>query len=153
MTTGQMKQACHKGATTVEFAIVTALFFTLLMGFFEFGRVVLSWNAAVQATTMGARTAAVCSIGSSAPVTRMETILPGISNAVVIEYLDAAGNSTTSCNSSLNNACFQVRARLDGSRFQAGFVTPLFSAALTLPSFTTVIPAERLNSTGNPDCN
>ena len=51
--------------------VVTALF-----GVFEFGRIMWYWNAAAEATTIGARLATVCSIGSGAPRRKMAEVFP-----------------------------------------------------------------------------
>lgn len=147
----------QRGASLVEFSLVAAFLFTLILAVFEFGRLMLVWNSAVEATTLGARIATVCSKGTStsppaAAVAKMEAVLPGISNAVVIEYLDASGSATSNCNSTNTNACYLVRARLDGPKFVAQFSTPLLSFGLDIPSFTTVITAEALDSAANPRC-
>lgn len=48
------------GLTTVEFAIVGALFFIVLFGVLEFARLLFTWNTLDEATRRGARIAAVC---------------------------------------------------------------------------------------------
>jgi len=37
------------GAAAVEFAVIAALFFTVLIGVMEMGRMIWGWNAAVEA--------------------------------------------------------------------------------------------------------
>ena len=56
----------QKGATTVEFAFVGALFFIVLFGVIEVGRALFVWNTLTEATRRGARVAAVCDINNSA---------------------------------------------------------------------------------------
>lgn len=48
-----------RGTTTVEFALVAALFFTLILGIIDFARAMWEWNAAAKATQAGVRFAAV----------------------------------------------------------------------------------------------
>jgi Flp pilus assembly protein TadG len=65
------------GATMVEFAIVAVLFFSLLLGIMDFGRLLFTWNAAAEATRWGARIAVVCDKPTPDQVrTRMKRILP-----------------------------------------------------------------------------
>ena len=49
----------------VEFALVAALFFTLLIGIMEMGRVLFYWNSAAEATRLGARLAVVCDLNDT----------------------------------------------------------------------------------------
>ncbi len=48
-----------RGLTSVEFALVAALFFTVVLGITDFARAMWEWNAAAKATQAGARFAAV----------------------------------------------------------------------------------------------
>ena len=64
------------GAALVEFAIVAALFCTLLIGILEFGRVLFYWNTASEAVRLGARTAAVCDADASVVKSRITGLLP-----------------------------------------------------------------------------
>ena len=48
------------GTTMVEFAFVAVVFFMLLLGIMDFGRMLFIWNAAAEATRWGARLAVVC---------------------------------------------------------------------------------------------
>jgi len=50
----------QRGAAAVEFALVAIVFFMLLIGIVEMGRVLFTWNAAAEATRYGARVAVVC---------------------------------------------------------------------------------------------
>lgn len=44
-----------RGSTTVEFALVAVLFFTLVLGIVDFARAMGAWNAAAKATQAGVR--------------------------------------------------------------------------------------------------
>lgn len=70
-----MKQSSHllrksiniqRGVAAVEFALVALLFFTLLFGVIEFGRVIFLWNAVQEATRHAARDAAVSNFSDNA---------------------------------------------------------------------------------------
>src|SRR6476620_9529342 len=54
------KQRKHeRGATVAEFAVVALLFFTIIIGIIEFGRLLYTHNALTDATRRGARYAIV----------------------------------------------------------------------------------------------
>lgn len=55
-------RARQSGTTIVEFAIIGALFFTVLFAVIEFGRLLFTWNTLTEATRRGARVAAVCPV-------------------------------------------------------------------------------------------
>lgn len=106
-----MKTTCHqtfngyrqKGATAVEFAIVAMLFFTIVLGIMEFGRVLYVWNTVQEVTRRAAREAVVRGFADASKVARLAVFndelgsgtayLPAgleISNANVrINYLNA----------------------------------------------------------------
>jgi Flp pilus assembly protein TadG len=86
ITNGRKPQA---GATAVEFAMIAVVFFTLLFGIMEMGRLLWTWNAAVEATRLGARLAVVCSLNDGAIASRMRNMLPTLAVANIdIEYLN-----------------------------------------------------------------
>lgn len=150
--------ARQRGAAAVEFALVASLLFTAMFAVFEFGRIMLVWNEAVEATTQGARLAAVCSSTSTAPAKRMNQLLPGVSSAVQLEYLGwtATGVKYT-CDGTQAYPCLMVRASLKTDAFFQRFSVPLFSRLVPVPAFTTAIPSESV-TTGigtetNPMCN
>ena len=54
-----LRAKVERGATMVEFAIVIVVFMLLVMGGFEFGRMIFEWGRTVEATRIGVRTAVV----------------------------------------------------------------------------------------------
>ena len=60
----------------VEFAIVAVVFFMLLLGIMDFGRMLFQWNAAAEATRWGARVAVVCDHDSNQIRGLMKRMLP-----------------------------------------------------------------------------
>jgi Flp pilus assembly protein TadG len=68
------------GATTVEFALVLLVFLMFLLGVTDMARMLFTWNAAAEATRLGARYAVVCAdTGSQAQVLgKMRMMVPEI---------------------------------------------------------------------------
>jgi Flp pilus assembly protein TadG len=141
----------QQGAAAVEFAIVAALLFTLLFGVIEMGRLFWTWNAAVEATRLGARLAVVCDVdrGAGAPIKRrMREMLPALSNAnITIEYLNPPNRIDPACT---NADCKAARVRLSGVTYQT--IIPLVPLSLTLPPFSTTLRKEYMSSVGNSVC-
>lgn len=135
------------GLAAVEFAIVAALLFTLMFGVIEMGRLLWTWNAAVEATRHGARLAAVCDQHDSRIKAAMEQRLPALSaGQIVITYLNppAADNTCTAAD------CKAVRVSLTGLTHQA--LIPLVPLNLALPAFATTQRKEFMNSASNEVC-
>jgi Flp pilus assembly protein TadG len=138
----------QSGAAAVEFAIVSAVFFVILLGAIEMGRLLWTWNAAAEATRLGARMAVVCDIGDSTIVTRMQERLPALAPGnISIQYVPAGCTPDT---------CQSVRVSLTGYTHQP--IIPLglvggTALSITVPPFQTTLPREFMQSAGNPFCN
>lgn len=133
------------GVAAVEFALISAAFFTLLIGIMEMGRLLWTWNAAVEATRMGARVAAVCTMNDSEIVARMITMLPSLSSSnVTVSYIDPGNASCTV------NTCKEVSVSLQGYQHQT--IIPFVPLSVTLPPFQTTLPREYMNTTGAYPC-
>lgn len=135
------------GAAMVEFALIGALFFTLLLGIVDFGRVLFQWNAAAEATRLGARMAVVCDPGDPSIRARMRTMMlnQGLSDAQLVITYNPAG-----CNAS---SCTSVTVSING--YQIPFISPLMGFAMPdVPPFSTTLPRESMDSAGglNPVC-
>ncbi|CAI08212.1 hypothetical protein ebA3709 [Aromatoleum aromaticum EbN1] len=144
ITSGGRKR--QGGVAAVEFAVVAALFFTLLIGIMEFGRMLWTWNAAAEATRLGARLAVVCD-KEDAPIveTRMRQMLPSFAAATItIDYLDPPN---ASCDAA---TCKSVLVRLSDYTHQT--IIPFIPLAVPLPAFQTTLPRESMSSSGNPVC-
>ncbi|WP_432259409.1 TadE/TadG family type IV pilus assembly protein [Cupriavidus sp. TMH.W2] len=130
----------ERGTTAVEFAIVAVLFFSLLLGILEFGRVLYTWNAVAEATRWGARQAVVCGRGSPSVLSRMQQILPSLkSGNVSVNWYDANGISA-SCDST---SCTGVSVSVAG--FSVSPVSPaswIGFSSLAVPGFLTYLPRE-----------
>jgi len=137
----------QRGVAAVEFAIVAGLLCTLLLGVMEMGRLLFTWNAAVEATRFGARLAVVCDMNGANIKTRMISRLPSLTNAnITISYLNppAAVNTCTAA------TCKAVRVSLTGYTHATHIAfVPL---TLTLPPFSTTLRKEFMSSTANEIC-
>lgn len=124
------------GAAVVEFAIVATLFFGLLVGIVEMGRVLFTWNSAVEATRRGARMAVVTAPGDAATIRdEVRRTMPDLADdQIFITYLPAGCTLTT---------CDYVSVSVGGYS-----VTPLVVpiGPLALPPFSTTLPRESLGA-------
>ncbi|MDE2387810.1 MAG: pilus assembly protein [Betaproteobacteria bacterium] len=134
----------QRGVAAVEFALIAAVLFTLLIGIMEFSRVLYFWNTATEATRLGARLAVVCDLSASAVKTKMHSML-GILNSsnISVQYKDEAGNS---CDS---HSCRSVTVSISG--LTVSTLVPLIPLSIAMPPFSTTLPRESLDS-ANPDC-
>lgn len=132
----------QRGVAAVEFALIAMVFFTLLLGILEFGRVLFTWNSAVETTRYGARVAVVCDKDSSAILTSMQRIMPNITPTnLAVTY------EPPSC---LQSTCERVKVKLQGLSVTP--VIPFLNVTLTVPPFETSLLRESLSSTSNPVC-
>ena len=134
------------GAAAVEFALIAMVFFSLLLGILEFGRVLFTWNSAVEATRYGARVAVVCDIGSTAIVSRMQLIMPAITATnVAVTY------EPSTC---VQSTCERVKVKIQGLSVTP--LIPVLNVTLPVPSSETSLLRESLASAiggnANPVC-
>jgi hypothetical protein len=147
--------ASQSGAAIVEFAIVAVVFFSLLLGIMDFGRMLFTWNAAAEATRWGARIAVVCDKLTPDQVRdRMRKIVPQLTNAnIVINYYNPLGTINNACD---KDNCKAVEVSLAGFAFTP--ISPFMPFGLTtVPDFRTYLPRESMeavNAAGdqNPVC-
>ena len=139
----------QKGISTVEFAIVAALLFTLIFGVIEVGRAFFVSAALDEATRRGARMAAVCPINDPAIAQAAafnNTLIPDLdAGDFVVEYLTAAGAVVG--NPTVPAGFLLIRyVRVRAVSYQHQMFIP-FVAALTpffMPESATVLPRESL---------
>jgi Flp pilus assembly protein TadG len=137
----------QRGVAAVEFAIVSSLLFSVLFGVMEMGRLLWTWNAAVEATRFGARLAVVCDLNDSHIKSRMISRLPSLANGnIVVTYLNppAANNTCTAA------TCKAVKVSLTGYTHYT--IIPFVPLSLTLPPFATTLRKEFMSSTSNEVC-
>lgn len=147
-----MNIKAQHGAHTVEFAIISSMFFILLFAAIEFGRLLFTWNTLDEASRRAARVAVVCPIGNEGvnrvalfdhPGTEGSSpVLPGLDEVnIQIDYLDAAGTVLTDPAGSYLDIAF-VRSEVAG--YQYRLIIPFFVQEFELPPFITVLPRESL---------
>jgi Flp pilus assembly protein TadG len=133
----------QRGAAAVEFAIVVSLFFVILLGIIEMGRLLWTWNAAAEATRLGARLAVVCDKNDTSIKDQMRGRLPSLQNSnITLEYFPSGCTDAT---------CQTVRVSLTGYTHQP--IIPFLSLSIPIPSFQTTLPKEFMQSTNNAVCN
>jgi Flp pilus assembly protein TadG len=135
------------GTSTVEFAIVGLLFFSLLFGVIEAGRALFVWNGLTEMTRRGARVAAVCpmnhpdiarvAIMAGPGSTGDSPVMQGLSTAnVSVRYLAADGSVATGYETT---RFVQVSI----ANYQHALLFP-FGVTLDAPAAVTTLPAESL---------
>jgi len=147
--------ALQSGAAIVELAIVAVVFFTLLLGIIDFGRMLFTWNAAAEATRWGARLAVVCDKLTPNQVRdRMRRILPQLSDTnIAINWFNPEGTINNACDKA---SCKSVEVRLAGFAFSP--ISPFMGFGLTtVPDFRTYLRRESMESVNaagdqNPAC-
>jgi len=135
------------GAEAVEFALVSLVFFTLLLGAMEFGRLMHYWNTAAEVTRLGARMAVVCDLGDAEIKSRMRAMLPLLGEGdIAISYQPAGCNV---------NSCETATVEIGASNSIRTFLW-LLPRSLSLPTFRTTLPRESMQSSfggvNNPVC-
>lgn len=138
------------GVVAIEFALIAVVFFTILIGILEFGRVLFYMNSAAEATRFGARIAVVCDKGApgiKANMIKRLSILT--SDDITVDYCTQDG-----CDSTCTQAdCKSITVAIPGVKV-ATFIpfVPDSISSITLPSFSTSLPRESMDSTDNSLC-
>lgn len=131
----------QRGAAAVEFSLI-ALFilFPLLFGIMELARVAFYWNAATEATRLGARLAVVCDLDDSTIRSRMSALFPVVATSDIDIAYQPAGCTTTTCRG------------VEVSIHPPGFATyiPRIPFTFAFPPFRTTLPRESLRSAFGP---
>lgn len=147
-----MRQRRSQGLATVEFAIVGAAFFVILLGVIEVGRALYTWGTLTEVTRRGARVAVICPVGHSA-IARVaifsdpaegggSPVLPGLTTGeVVVSYLDATGNGIADPVAGFGDIRY-VRVEVQGYRHT--FLVPFLFQLIDAPPFQTTLPRESL---------
>lgn len=137
----------QRGAMAVEFGLVAFLLCTALIGAMEVGRLLWTWNAAAEATRLGARLAAVCTPNEPNIKKRMREQLPALnSDQIELSYINAGGGP--------GNVASTVFVRVSLQGYQHRLLVPLPStlADIPIPSFTTTVRREVMLNANQPAC-
>jgi Flp pilus assembly protein TadG len=141
------------GAAAVEFAIVSVVFFTLLIGIMEMGRMLFYWNTVTEMTRMGARLAAVCEPDdpdNPQIAARIAAAFP----SVPVEGIEVT-YSPENCDV---QTCELVTVRVVANHPISNVIpfVPASVNSITMPEFRTTIPRESMQNvfqgTPNPVC-
>lgn len=130
------------GATTVEMAFVLLTFLMFLLGVTDVSRMLYTWNAAAEATRVGARFAVVCAdTGSQAQVlAKMRTMVPEI-GSVNLAWTPASCNATS---------CDGVTVTISTLNYR--WISPIIGAVIpprAMPTFSTYLPREMMRQDPN----
>jgi Flp pilus assembly protein TadG len=137
-----MNKRSRRGAATVEFALVLVMYLMFLLGITDFSRMLYTWNAATEASRLGARYAVVCDdTGNKAAVlARVKQLMPDVGDI-------ALGWNPAGCNSS---TCEGVTVTITQLNFK--WISPFIGAAAPsfgLPTFSTYLPREIMRQDPN----
>ena len=143
-------RARQRGAAAVDFALVSVVFFTLLIGVMEMGRLTYLWNTTAEATRLGARMAVVCDLSDPDIKARMRDLLPIVSTGDISVAYTPGG-----CNV---NTCQFATVSITTTTPIETYI-PFLPMSVLMPSFTTTLPRESMQSTfpavggvANPAC-
>ena len=146
----------ERGTSTVEFALVAAVLFTMIFGVFEVGRGYYVYSMLDEVSRRGARLAAVCPIndaavpqlavfnaaGDTAESFLVKGLTPG---HVVIDYLDANNAVVTNPTEPAGFLRIRyVRARVVNFVYQVNVPFIAGLANITMPEFMSILPRESL---------
>lgn len=144
------------GTSTVEFALVAAILFTMIFGVFEVGRGYYAYSMLEEVSRRGARLAAVCPINDAA-VPQLAVfndagdgdesfLVKGLTPGHVrIDYLDADNAVVTNPTEPAGFLRIRyVRARVVGFAYQVNVPYVAGLGSITMPEFTTILPRESL---------
>lgn len=141
---------CQRGVAAVEFALILMfVLLPMLFGVIEMGRLLWTWNAATEATRLGARIAIVCDPYTSEAMieAHMRTRLATLTAANVIITYQNPPLADNTCNS---GTCKAVNVRLSG--YTHDTIIPFVPMSLTLPPFSTTQRKEYMQTAANDIC-
>lgn len=147
----------ERGTSVAEFAVVALVFFMIIIGIIEFGRLLYTHNALTDATRRGARFASLNSATSGDAVKNevvygrnatydvngnptSPPVINGLTTSMVsVEYVGVPiGSSGTMTGYGTNLGTTTVK--IEGYTFD--LMIPIVNRQLTLPSYTTTYTAE-----------
>lgn len=125
------------GLATIEFALIAStILLPLLFGIIEFGRIAFYWNAATEATRLGARLAIVCDLDDATIKSRMSALFPVVTTDMIDVEYRPGGCVTTNCQHvTVTVKPAEVRTYI-----------PYFPFKPNFPPFATTLPRESMKS-------
>ena len=140
----------QRGSGALEIALGILMLAALMVALIDFSRWLYAWNAAGEATRLGARLASICERSDQAQRAirqQMRAWLPDLtaeseSSVIRIDYESPAGVPSASCDV---DDCVQVSVWLDGYRIAAlGGLVP--GGVLPLPVMRASVTRESMNA-------
>lgn len=142
--TKQFFSQAQRGVAAIEFALVASVFFMLLIGIMEMGRVLFYWNTSAEVARLGARIAVVCDKDDAEIKARMMALFPTLTAADISLDYQPAGCTAANCE--------MVTVSIVPGKQIPTFI-PFVPLSLTLPGFNTTLTRESMDSGGgNPVC-
>jgi Flp pilus assembly protein TadG len=136
----------QRGHVAVEFSIVMFMFVSVLLGIIDFSRWLFAINSANEAAREGARVAVVCDLSDSAIQQHMAPwLITATGGSISVSYTPGG----CVANASGGTPCAGVTVSL------SGYTVPRvawFLPTMTLPTATTFLPRESMDSTNNDRC-
>lgn len=140
----------QRGAALVELAIVSTVFFTVLFGILEFGRLLWTHNALEDAARRGARYATIRRKDAASQLAVKKVVVYGDPNANPATATPVVSGLTTSYvsvqynNPADNGLQLSDRVSVSINSYQFQFSVPLIGGTITMPSYRTSLPGESL---------
>ena len=141
----------QRGAALVELAIVSGVFFTVIFGILEFGRLLWTHNALQDAARRGARYATVRRDDTAGNLAVKKMVVYGDPNANPATASPVVSGLTTSdvtvAYENYNGVQLSAKATVSITNASTGnykfkFAVPLIGGTLTMPSYKTSLPGE-----------
>ena len=135
------KRTAEDGSTLIEFTVVAAVFFMMLVAIVAAGNLYYTHNALVEATRRGARYAVLNPTGSTTAVKNVVvygTATPAQGATSLIYNLTP--DNVTVTYSGLNVASGTVTVTI--SSYSYPFVAPTLTTSITMPPYRTTLSGE-----------
>ena len=162
----------ERGATIAELAVVALLFFTIIFGIIEFGRLIYTHNALTDATRRGARYAVLHNGLSDADKTKVKNyvcygndkpaldasgnptaplLVNGLTpDKVTVEFdgIDKDGDPATPEKTAFGSNLGTATVKIENYEFNLSI--PVIGRVLTLPTYETTLTAESAGEIPDP---
>ena len=131
----------ERGGTLIEFTVVAAVFFMVLIGIVAAGNLYYTHNALVEATRRGARYAVLNPTGSETAVRNVVIYgTPSPAQGATPLVYNLQTNNVTVTYTGLNVGQGTVTVTISGYSFP--FVLPTRSTSITMPPYRTTLTGE-----------
>ena len=136
----------ERGAALVEFAIVATVFFSVLFGVLEFGRLFWTHNALRDAARRGVRYAAVRK-NDAAGIQAVKYMVvygdPNANPATATALVSGLSTSNVTVEyQNYNGLLLSARSTVSITNYQFQFSVPLIGGTMTMPAYRTSLPGE-----------